>query len=157
MLKEWDVRGIAKREYESVVRDVRRRGRPRKCWIGGVKVVLARKGLNIQEAKVSVQDRNEWRSICRRVWHAVGESPAGCMERPGGWLWKLRFCWDSYPRTTVKNESGTHEFPCSSVEATPYWGKGQQIKKYTYIVHTHTHTHIHTYICIYIIYIDLSN
>ena len=29
--------------------------------------VLARKGLNIQEAKVSVQDRNEWRSICRGV------------------------------------------------------------------------------------------
>ena len=44
-----------------------RRGRPRKCWIDGVKEVLARKGLNIQEVKVSVQDRNEWRSICRGV------------------------------------------------------------------------------------------
>ena len=31
----------------------------------GVKEVLARKGLNIQEAKVSVQDKNEWHSICR--------------------------------------------------------------------------------------------
>ena len=58
---------MAKRVYESDVRGVRRRGRPRKCWMDGVKEVLARKGLNIQEAKVSVQDRNEWRSICREV------------------------------------------------------------------------------------------
>ena len=58
---------MAKRVYESNVRGVRRRGRPRKCWMDEVKEVLARKGLNIQEAKVSVQDRNEWRSICRGV------------------------------------------------------------------------------------------
>ena len=32
---------------------------------------------------------------------------------------KLRFCWGSHPRTTVKNELGTHELPCSSVGATP--------------------------------------
>ena len=45
----------------------------------------------------------------------------------------MRPCWGSHPRTTVKNESGTHDFPCSSVEATPYWGKGQQVKKKIYI------------------------
>ena len=45
---------MAKRVYESDVRGVRRRRRPRKCWMDGVKEVLARKGLNIQEAKVSV-------------------------------------------------------------------------------------------------------
>ena len=56
---------MAKRVYESNVRGVTRRERPRKCWMDGVKEVLARKGLNIQEAKVSVQDKNEWRSICR--------------------------------------------------------------------------------------------
>ena len=55
---------MAERVYESNVRSVRRRGRPRKCWMDELKEVLARKGLNIQEAKVSVQDRNEWRSIC---------------------------------------------------------------------------------------------
>ena len=32
----------------------------------GVKEVLARKGLNIEEGKVSIQD-NEWRSIYRGV------------------------------------------------------------------------------------------
>ena len=50
---------MAKRVYKSAVRSARRRGRPRKCWMDGVKEVLTRKGLNIQEAKVSVQDRNE--------------------------------------------------------------------------------------------------
>ena len=54
---------MAKRVYESDVRGVRSR-RPRKCWSDGVKEVLVRKGLNIQEVKVSVQDRNEWRSMC---------------------------------------------------------------------------------------------
>ena len=43
---------MAKRVHESDVRGVRRRGRPRKCWMDGVKEVLAKKGLNIQEAKV---------------------------------------------------------------------------------------------------------
>ena len=66
-----DVR-MAKRVCESDVRGVRRRGRPRKCWLYGVKEVLARKGLNYYEAKVNVHDRNEWHSICRGVQHAVG-------------------------------------------------------------------------------------
>ena len=57
---------MATRVYESDVRGVRR-GRPTKCCMDGVKALLARKGLNIQEAKVSVQHRNEWRSICRGV------------------------------------------------------------------------------------------
>ena len=48
----------------------------RKCWMDGVKETLERKGLNIQEAKVSVQDRSEWRSVCRGVRRAVGEFPA---------------------------------------------------------------------------------
>ena len=58
---------LAKRVYESSVRGLRRRGRLRKCWMGGAKETLERKGLNIEEAKVSVQDRSEWRSICRGV------------------------------------------------------------------------------------------
>ena len=50
---------MVKRVYEPDVRGVRGRGRPRKCWMDGVKEVFARKGLNIQEAKVSMQERNE--------------------------------------------------------------------------------------------------
>ena len=58
---------MAKRVHESNMRGVRRRGRPRKCWMDEVKEVLAGKGLNIQGAKVSVLYRNEWHSICRGV------------------------------------------------------------------------------------------
>ena len=58
---------MAKIGYECDVRGVRRRGRPGKCWLDGIKEMLARRGLNIQEAKVSMQDRNEWCSICRGV------------------------------------------------------------------------------------------
>ena len=64
------------------------------------------------------------------------------MKQPGGWLWELRSYRGSHPRTTVKNESDTQEFPSSSVGATPYWGKGQQVKK----IHTHTR------VCVYILY-----
>ena len=49
MFKSMGDERMAKKVYESDVRDVRRRGRPRKCWMDGVKEVLARKGLNIQE------------------------------------------------------------------------------------------------------------
>ena len=56
---------MAKRVYESDVRGVRRRGGPRKCWMDGVKEVLARKGLSIQKARVSMHNRNEKHSICR--------------------------------------------------------------------------------------------
>merc|ERR1712002_1070031 len=58
---------LVKRVYDSEVRGVRRRGRPRKSWVNGVNETLGRKGLNIQEAKDSVQDRNGWRNICRGV------------------------------------------------------------------------------------------
>merc|ERR1712002_339685 len=49
---------LVKRVYDSEVRGVRRIGRPGKSWANGVNETLERKGLNIQEAKDSVQDRN---------------------------------------------------------------------------------------------------
>ena len=68
---------LVKRVYDSEVRGVRRRGRPRKCWMDGLKEILGKKGLNIQEARVCVQDRSEWRRICRGEHRrAVGEFPA---------------------------------------------------------------------------------
>ena len=77
---------LVKRVYDSEVRGVRKSGRPRKSWLNGVKETLERKGLNIQEAKVCVQDRSGWRSICRggcltsRWWCLSGE----CMKWSGG-------------------------------------------------------------------------
>ena len=67
---------LVKRVYESEVRGVRRRGRPRKCWMDGVKETLGKRGLSLQEAKASVQDRSEWRSVCRGERRAVGGPPA---------------------------------------------------------------------------------
>merc|ERR1712002_955351 len=58
---------LFKRVYDSEVRGVSRIGRPRKSWMNGVNEMLERKGLNIQEAKDSVQDRNGRRNICRGV------------------------------------------------------------------------------------------
>ena len=66
---------LVKRVYESDVRGVRPRGRPRACWMDEVKEALQRRGLGIQEAKECVQDRNEWRSICRGGRRAVGGLP----------------------------------------------------------------------------------
>ena len=57
---------LVKRVYDSEVRGVRRRGRPRKGWMDGLKETLERRGLNIQEARDCVQDRSEWRRVCRR-------------------------------------------------------------------------------------------
>ena len=56
---------LVKRVSDSELKGVRRRARPRKCWMDGLKETLGRKGLNIQEARVCVQDRSEWRRICR--------------------------------------------------------------------------------------------
>ena len=35
----------------------------------------------------------------------------------------MRPCWGSHPRALMKNESDMHEFLCSSVGATPCWGR----------------------------------
>merc|ERR1712237_41620 len=66
---------LVRRVYDSDARGMRGRGRPRKCRIDGTKEVMRRKGLVIQEARVCVQDRNEWRSICRGDRRAVGGPP----------------------------------------------------------------------------------
>merc|ERR1712002_924301 len=72
---------LVKRVYDSKVRGVRRRGRPRKSWMNGVNETLGRKGLNIQEAKDSVQYRIGCCSICRGVvCRAVVISSAGLYE-----------------------------------------------------------------------------
>merc|ERR1712002_1140838 len=72
---------LVKRVYDSEVRGVRRRGRPKKSWMNGVNETFERKGLNIQEVKDSMQDRNGWRSICQGVvLRAVVISSAGLDE-----------------------------------------------------------------------------
>ena len=58
---------LVKRVYESEVRGVRRRGRSRKSWQKVCKILEKERALiSIQEAKVSMQDRNSWSSSCQR-------------------------------------------------------------------------------------------
>jgi len=66
---------LVRKVYESEMSGPRCRGRPRKSWMDGVKNVLSKRGLNIQDAKDCVQDRREWRSICRGERRAVGGPP----------------------------------------------------------------------------------
>ena len=54
---------IAKRVYESGVEGRRGRGRPNRVWIDGVRKVLNDRGLTLEEAKMNVYDRVEWR-VC---------------------------------------------------------------------------------------------
>merc|ERR1712105_304859 len=63
-VEKMEVERLVRRVYDSDARGMRGKGRPRKCWIDGTKEVMRRKGLDIQEARVCVQVRNEWRSIC---------------------------------------------------------------------------------------------
>ena len=61
-----------KKIYRAEVEGNRRRGRPRRRWMDGVKG-LSDRGLTVPEAKECVKDRREWRRI-------VG----GDVDDPGG-------------------------------------------------------------------------
>ena len=56
---------LARKVYESEMQEPRCRGKPHKGWMDGVKEVLSERGLNSQEVKECVQDKREWRSVCR--------------------------------------------------------------------------------------------
>ena len=54
---------LVKKIYEAEVEGNRRRGRPRRRWMDGVKGCLSERRLSIPEAKECVKDRREWRRI----------------------------------------------------------------------------------------------
>ncbi len=47
----------------SDVRGVTPRGRPRMGWLDSVKRVLGARGMSVEQGRVVVHDRNEWRAI----------------------------------------------------------------------------------------------
>ena len=67
---------LVKRMYNSDILGARRRGRPRKRWVDEVNESLVRRGLSIQEARECVQDRSEWRNVCKGGRRAAGGAPA---------------------------------------------------------------------------------
>ena len=65
---------LVKRVYQLDVMRARRRGRPRRGWMDGVIDILGRKSLSIEEARECVQDRCDWRNICKGVRRVAGEA-----------------------------------------------------------------------------------
>ena len=54
---------MVKRITRSDVRGVRLRGRPRMGCIDCVKRALDARGMSVEEGRVVVHDRNEWRAV----------------------------------------------------------------------------------------------
>ena len=54
---------LVKKIYQAEVEGNRRRGRPRRRWMDGVKGCLSERGLSIPEAEECVKDRREGRRI----------------------------------------------------------------------------------------------
>ncbi len=47
----------------SDMRGIRPRGRPRMGWLDSVKRALGARGMSVEQGRVDVRDRNEWRAI----------------------------------------------------------------------------------------------
>ncbi len=54
---------LVKKITISDVRGVRPRGRPRMGWMDSVKRALGARGMSVEQGRVLVCDRNEWRAI----------------------------------------------------------------------------------------------
>ncbi len=54
---------LLKKITRSDVRGVRPRGRPRMGWLDSVKRALGEKGTSVEQGRVLVRDRNQWRAI----------------------------------------------------------------------------------------------
>ena len=62
-IERMDEGRVAKRVYESGVDGRRGRGRPNRVWMDGVKEALNGRGLTLEQARVTVHDRAEWRRL----------------------------------------------------------------------------------------------
>ena len=55
---------LAKKVYESEMQGPRCRGRSGNGWMDGVKEVLCKRDLTIQEVRECIKDMQEWHSVC---------------------------------------------------------------------------------------------
>ncbi len=62
-MERMEEEGLVKKVTRSDVRGVRPRGRPRMGWLDGVKRALGERGMSVEQGRVFVRDRNEWRAI----------------------------------------------------------------------------------------------
>ena len=72
---------MARRVLIAEVSGGRVRGRPRLCWMDGVKVALGNRGMTVEAARQCAKDRKEWRALVHMqlnefhaaifAWHCV--------------------------------------------------------------------------------------
>ena len=58
-----DVYRLARRVLMAEESGGRVRGRPRLCWMAGVKVELGNRGMTVEAARQYSKDRKEWRAL----------------------------------------------------------------------------------------------
>ena len=63
-MERMDVSRLA-RKVMAKVSGGRVRGRPKFCWMEGVKVALGYRGMTVEAARRCARDRNEWRAMVR--------------------------------------------------------------------------------------------
>ncbi len=56
---------LVKKTTRSDVIGVRPRGRPRMGWMDSVKRALGARGMSVEQGRMFVRDRNEWRAIVK--------------------------------------------------------------------------------------------
>ena len=66
---------IAKRVYVGECAGSRPVGRPRKRWTDTVKNCLRKRGLDVRQARKTVQDRSEWRGFVRGSVRGMNPRP----------------------------------------------------------------------------------
>ncbi len=54
---------LVKKITRSDVRGVRARGRPQMGWMDSVKRALGARGMSVEQGRMLVRDRNEWRAV----------------------------------------------------------------------------------------------
>ena len=66
-LERMDDKIMAKSVYDSGVQGRRSRGRPTRVWMDRVKEAVTNRELTLDQARVTVHDRAEWRGLVNRI------------------------------------------------------------------------------------------
>ena len=64
-MERMDESRLTRRVMMAEVNGGRVRGRPRFCWMEGVKVALGRRGMTVKAARRCARESNEWKALVR--------------------------------------------------------------------------------------------
>ena len=66
-VKRMNDEGMAKKLYDLRIEGRQDRGRPARVWMDGVKDALNRRGWTLEQERVTVNDRGDWRGLLYRA------------------------------------------------------------------------------------------